>query len=51
MLIVNLKVLFQNGVGKVKGQVSLNSVKAVEEADSEPLGNRGYAFQVGVASR
>jgi len=30
----------------VKGQIPLSDVVIVEEAESEPLGNRPYAFQV-----
>jgi len=36
----------ESGPGKMKGQVVLNFVTAVEMADPEPLGNRRYAFQV-----
>ena len=33
------------GVGRLKGQISLKSIKVVEKADSEPLGWRTFAFQ------
>lgn len=38
--------LMQTGCGRLRGQIALNSVIIVEKAESEPLGNRQYPFQV-----
>lgn len=38
---------FQSGPGRVKGNINLKNIIAIECADGELLGNKKFAFQVG----